>query len=193
MEEASSMTFSIAQKTKILSLKSSIASYYNLQMKKIADTTLQSHFYENCIITGGCISSLFHNESVNDIDVYAKTSKSMMMIKDHIIMMGKNIKSGSAYNLDDSTIPRPLITENAVTLTNDVQFIYLDTAEECRKKFDFLHCMPWFDIQSQRLHISEAQFAAIESKILVSNIKGQAPTARRLEKYTKKGWHADVL
>lgn len=188
MEEASGMTFSVAQRTRILSLKSSIASYYNLQMKKIGDAVLQNYFYNDCVITGGCISSLFHNEAVNDIDVYAKTKKSMMTIKDHIIQSGNSIKTANAYNLDDSDISRPLITENAVTLTNDVQFIYLGTVDECRPKFDFMHCMPWFDIQSQRLHISESQYTAIESKTLVLNISGEAVKDRRIQKYLSKGW-----
>jgi hypothetical protein len=184
------MSFSMQQKTKILSLKSAIASYYSLQMKKIGNRQLDSHFYDYCVITGGCISSLFHNEPVNDIDVYAKTSQSMMMIKKYIIDSGKDIKSGSKYELDvnDLRVEQPWITENAVTLTNDVQFIYLGTAEDCRVKFDFVHCMPWFDIQSQKLHISESQYAAIESKTLIQNVNGHRANEKRIEKYNKKGW-----
>lgn len=183
------MTFSVAQKTRILQLKSSIASYYNLQMKKIGDRQLENYFYEHGIITGGCIASLFHNESVNDIDVYAKSTKLMTIIKDHIIINGDNIKSSKGYPADIAVTPRPLVTDNAVTLTNDVQFIYLGTAEECRKKFDFVHCMPWYDIQTQKLYISEAQYLAIESKTLVANISGESIKERRVEKYAKKGWN----
>lgn len=180
------MSFSIQQKTKILSLKSAISSYYNLQMKKIGNRQLDNYFYEHGVITGGCISSLFHNEPVNDIDIYAKTAKEMTIIKDYIIDNGKDIKSGSKYDLD-SDVKQMWITDNAVTLTNDVQFIYLGTAEACRQKFDFIHCMPWFDIKTQRLHISEAQYASIESKTLVQNPAGKL-TERRTEKYNKRGW-----
>jgi hypothetical protein len=185
------MSFSMQQKTKILSLKSAIVSYYNLQMKKIGNPQLDSHFYDHCVITGGCISSLFHNEPVNDIDVYAKTSPSVMMIKKYIIDNGKDIKSGSKYELNANVphIEQPWITENAVTLTNDVQFIYLGTAEDCRVKFDFVHCMPWFDIQSQKLHISESQYAAIESKTLIQNVNGHGANEKRIEKYAIKGWN----
>jgi hypothetical protein len=183
------MSFTIQQKTWILQLKSSIASYYNLQMKKISDKQLESFFFNDGVITGGCIASLFHNEPINDIDVYAKTHKAMMAIKDHIILNGNNIKTTKGYPPDSLNIPeQPLITDNAVTLTNDVQFIYLGTADECRVKFDFVHCMPWFDIKTQKLYISETQFAAIESKTLVSNIAGEAIKERRIEKYQKKGW-----
>ena len=186
------MTFSVPQRTRILALKSSIASYYNLQMKKISDRQLENYFYEHCVITGGCIASLFHNEAVNDIDVYAKTSKAMTVIKDHIILDGRNIKTTKGYPSDilatNDTVPQPLVTDNAVTLNNDVQFVYLGTTDECRAKFDFVHCMPWYDIKTQRLHISETQYAAIESKTLVLNISGEAVKDRRIQKYINKGW-----
>lgn len=183
------MTFTVAQKTKILSLKSAIASYYSLQMKKIGDRPLESFFHDECIITGGCIASLFHNEHVNDIDVYAKDARKMLHIKEYILGNGKNIKSTKGYPPDALDIPtRPLVTDNAVTLTNDVQFVYLGSAEECRKKFDFIHCMPWFDIKTQKLYISEAQYLAIETKTLVLNISGEAVKDRRIQKYTDKGW-----
>lgn len=183
------MTFSVAQKTRILQLKSAIASYYSLQMKKIGDRQLENYFYDHCVITGGCIASLFHGEPVNDIDVYAKSHKAMTVIKDHIILSGKNIKSTKGYPPDTLNIPeRPLVTDNAVTLTNDVQFVYLGTVDECRPKFDFVHCMPWFDIKTQRLYISEAQYMAIESKTLIANIVGESIKQRRLEKYQQKGW-----
>lgn len=183
------MTFSVPQKTRILALKSSIASYYSLQMKKIDDKMLESHFFNDGIITGGCIASLFHGEPVNDIDVYAKTSSSMRIIKDHIILNGNNIKTTKGYPADIVDAPaRPLVTDNAVTLTNDVQFVYLGTADECRKNFDFIHCMPWFDIRSQKLFISEAQYAAIQTKTLFANISGERIKQRRVDKYAAKGW-----
>lgn len=183
------MSFTMQQKTRILQLKSAVSSYYSLQMKKLGDQPVQGFFYDECIITGGCIASLFHNEPVNDIDVYAKDVKKMLHIKEYILGNRKNIKSTKGYPQDALDVPpRPLVTDNAVTLTNDVQFVYLGSANECRAKFDFVHCMPWFDIKTQKLYISEAQYIAIESKTLVLNIAGEAIKERRIEKYQKKGW-----
>lgn len=189
MEEAPSMSFSMQQKTRILQLKSAVLSYYGLQMKKLGDRPVESFFRDECVITGGCIASLFHNEPVNDIDVYAKDARKMLHIKEYILGNGKNIKTTKGYPPDTLNVPaQPLVTENAVTLTNDVQFVYLGSADECRKKFDFIHCMPWFDIITQKLYISEAQYMAIESKTLVLNISGESVKDRRIEKYQKKGW-----
>ena len=189
------MSFTESDKTKILRLKSAIASYYTLQMKKIGDKQLESYFFSNGIIAGGCISSLFHDEPVNDIDVYAKDAYSMAMIKDHILLKGKNIKSFARYEFDsdgnkvivDVDKPIPAVTDNAVTLTNDVQFIYMHTWDRAQASFDFIHCMPYYDIGSQRLYISEAQYNAIKNKILIPN-GSQTSTARRLKKYTERGW-----
>jgi len=191
------MSFTQSEKTAILKLKSSIASYYNLQMKKLGDRTLESLFYSNCVITGGCIQSLFHNESVNDIDVYAKGPKAIAEIQSYLITSKNNIiKSSTGYDLDSDTSAKPkphlLITTNAITLTNDVQFIHLDTAEACRQKFDFIHCMPYYDLLTQKLHISETQFRVISSKKLIANIKGEDVKDFRIKKYLEKGWSYDV-
>lgn len=181
------MSFSQYEKTAILKLKSSIASYYNLQMKKLGDRMLDSHFYTHCIITGGCIQSLYHNEPVNDIDVYAKTKKAITDIQSYLLTAKADIiKSGKQYDLDKA--PALLVTTNAITLTNDVQFIHLADAETCRQKFDFVHCMPYYDIATQKLHISETQLRSISAKQLIHNAKGEAPKEYRIQKYVAKGW-----
>lgn len=185
--------FSENDRTKILKLKSSIASYYSLQMKKIGDRQLESLFYSNCVITGGMISSIFHDEAVADIDLYARSGKSLTLIKDYIINTNKNIKSVDMYELDsdgnkkNTGMARPLVTENAVTLTNDVQFIYMGTWDECKAKFDFVHCLPYYDITTQKLYISESQFNSIKNKQLIPTGLVELKD-KRIEKYTKRGW-----
>lgn len=190
------MKFSMADQTEILKLKSKIASYYNLQMKKIGKAQLDSLFFNDCIITGGCISSLYHDEPVKDIDVYAKTAKSMQTIKNHILNNCNDaIATYDKYTLDDqgnkmiTVSGEKLITDNAVTLTNDVQFIYLADAPTSRRNFDFVHCMPWYDIKTQKFYISKTQFDCIKNKQLVKNptYTGEVKEPR-YNKYFKKGW-----
>ena len=191
-------SFTDTEVTQILKLKSAISSYYNLQMKKLGDNKLSSLLFSNCIITGGCIASLFHNEPVSDIDVYAKHAKDIQAIKHYIIDERIDIvKTFEQYELDAQgnkvNLPnagQKAVTDNAVTLTNDVQFIYLGEADDCRAKFDFIHCMPWFDIGAQKLHISRSQFDSIRDKRLVVNpgFNTEAVKDRRIQKYTKRGW-----
>lgn len=187
--------FTTAEKTKILKLKSEIASYYDMSMKKLGNQKLTSMFFDECVITGGCISALWHGEKVNDIDVYAKTTKGLIALKTMLTHPGNSVivKKGTAYELDTADGPtlagKPLITDNAVTLANDVQFVYLGVADECRKAFDFIHCMPWYDLKTQKLYISQAQVASIRTKTLVLNIAGEKLKERRIKKYTDKGWN----
>lgn len=187
------MSFTESDKTRILRLKSSISSYYNLQMKKIGDRQLEAFFFENCVISGGCISSLFHETAVADIDLYCKSAKTLTQIKDYIIINDKNIKSVDSYDaiLDEPKEQFKLITQNAVTLTNDVQYIYMDTWDNCKKKFDFVHCMPYYDLNTQKLFISEKQYDSIKNKILIST-KQVEVKPKRVEKYHKRGWTSDV-
>lgn len=178
--------FTDQDKTELLQLKSRVLQYYNKRMNELKDNLLTSVFYDSCIITGGCISSLYHGEEVNDIDLYAKDSKKLITVKKLIIDIGEHIKEVKGYSLTDTS--NKLITENAITLKNDVQLIVLGPAEECRSKFDFVHCMPWFDIKTQKLYISESQFKSIKNKQLVPNISGESVKPYRLQKYLGKGW-----
>ena len=188
------MSFSESDKTKILRLKSSIASYYNLQMKKIGDKHLESFLFNHGVISGGMICSLFHDEAVADIDVYAKDNVGLIAIKDYILSKDKNIKSTEAYEIDSEGNKKfkdgsaqKWVTTNAVTLTNDVQFIYMDTWQNAQSKFDFVHCMPYYDIGTQKLYISESQYLAIKTKTLILTGKSQA-SDKRIQKYMKRGW-----
>lgn len=188
------MNFTESDKLKILKLKSGIASYYNLQMKKIGDRQLEALFFENCVISGGISCSVFHETAIKDIDVYARSAKAMILIKDYIINSKKNIKTFEQYSIDPATGEKlittganPAITINAVTLTNDVQFIYMDTWDNCKKTFDFIHCQPHYDLATQKYFISKAQYDAIQRKELVSTGLSEIST-KRLDKYLKRGW-----
>jgi hypothetical protein len=59
---------------------------------------------------------------------------------------------------------------------------------EHRKRFDFLHCMPWFDIKNEKFYISENQYKAIKEKRLVINPDAREVAAYRIQKFEKRGW-----
>ena len=182
------MTFTIAEKTRILKLKTNLSIAFNAKLNLVNDQAFTNSIRDNCIITGGCISSLFHNEKINDIDLYAKTDPPMNSIKQYILdHLSDHIKQHSNYDLISHTTI-PAISENAVTLHSDLQFIYLGIAEKCRSKFDFIHCQPWYDIKTQKLYISHAQYKSIEEKRLLINPNAEPVKFRRIDKYTKRGW-----
>ena len=177
------MTFTTAEKTKILRLKSELTAQFSVKMSAISDNLFQAQVRENCIITGGAIASCFHSEKINDIDLYAKDQPSLNALKSYILeSMKADIKEMKAYDLDDA-IPQAkthMITNNAVTMKGDLQFIYLGTADQCRLKFDFIHCMPWFDIKTQKLYISKDQYDSIATKRLYVNTLGEQAKIRRI-------------
>lgn len=189
------MTFSIAEKTKILRLKSELTAQFSVKMSAISDSLFQTYVRENCIITGGAIASCFHSEKINDFDLYAKDQPSLNILKSYILeSMKADIKEMKAYDIEDS-IPQAkthMITNNAVTMRGDLQFVYLGTADQCRQKFDFIHCMPWFDIKTQKLYISKDQYDSIATKRLLVNPLGEPAKYRRMDKYTKRGWAIDL-
>lgn len=184
--------FTEFDKKELVALRSSVLQYYSKKLGELNDPKLTSLFFNSCIITGGCISSIYHNMPVNDIDLYAKTTKDIKIISDFLKEVGVFIKTTKSYELEDgsgnTTQQAALITNNAITLTNDIQFITLAEAEVARNKFDFIHCMPWIDIKTQKLYISEAQFQSIKSRTLIANKSGEKPKDYRIQKYVSKGW-----
>lgn len=191
------MTFTTAEKTKILRLKSELTAQFSVKMSAISDNLFQAQVRENCIITGGAIASCFHSEKINDIDLYAKDQTSLNALKSYILeSMKADIKEMKRYDIEDANDPIPpakthMITNNAVTMKGDLQFVYLGTADQCRLKFDFIHCMPWFDIKTQKLYISRDQYDSIAMKRLILNSVGEPAKFRRIDKYTKRGWGID--
>ena len=180
------MTFTTSEKTKILRLKSELTAQFSVKMSAISDDLFKAQVRENCIITGGSIASCFHSEKINDFDLYAKDQASLNILKIYILeSMKADIKEMKAYDVNSTA--GYMITDNAVTLKGDLQFIYLGTADQCRLKFDFIHCMPWFDIKTQKLHISKDQYDAIADKRLLVNPLGNVKF-KRIDKYTKRGW-----
>lgn len=180
------MTFTTSEKTKILRLKSELTAQFSVKMSAISDDSFKAQVRENCIITGGAIASCFHSEKINDFDLYAKDQASLNTLKIYILeLMKADVKEMKAYDVNSTA--GYIITDNAVTLKGDLQFVYLDIADKCRLKFDFIHCMPWFDIKTQKLYISKDQYDAIADKRLLVNSLGNVKF-RRIEKYIKRGW-----
>jgi hypothetical protein len=181
--------FTESDKTKLVTLRTTVLQLYSKKLSELNDPKLTSLFFNHCGISGGAISAMYWGESPKDIDVYAKDNKDIKVISDFITDVSVYIKSTEHYNLDNAIDPKLCVTNNAITLKNDIQFITLTDIETARKSFDFIHCMPWIDIKTQKLHISEAQFESIKLRNIVLNKTGQSPKEYRVQKYVSKGWN----
>lgn len=185
--------FNEEDKKSITVAKGTLIALFNKKMSDLKDDQLKSMFFDKCIISGGAIASILLGTKVNDIDVYSKKTSDISLIAKYLIDRPDLVKSLDDEKYADAmpymTSPGKLVTHNAITLTNDVQFITLGSEENgVRKNFDFIHCMPYYDIQSNKLFISEAQMNSIKEVKLVLNPSKKVASAPRIQKYVSRGW-----
>ena len=149
-----------------------------------------------CGLSGGAISSIYHGEPANDFDLWAHEENYVKIIADTLSKQDlSNIRIGdTGKEYGSSEMSRTfretgkIVTDNAVTLKNRLQFIKLGTLEECRPTFDFAHCMPHYDINLNKLYISKVQWEAIRSKKLVPMRDKDKISNSRKVKLEMKGW-----
>lgn len=148
----------------------------------------------NCVLSGSSISSIYHGEEPKDFDLwYKKLDEPKRHIDAIITNYGDYIatyKNEPGYdslrhgNLGDEKV----ITHNAITFIEKLQLITLDDYKTCRQGFDFIHCMPYYDFNDDKFHISENQMKSIAHKKLVKNPEGNGPAEWRIHKFKQRGW-----
>jgi hypothetical protein len=151
-------------------------------------TDLMALLRDNAILTGGASASMFHNEVVNDYDLYLtdsmaiKTFESMLKLSDiNSLIEDVNPK----YR--DVTVSGKLITAKATTFKNKIQVITMTTAD-ARKSFDYIHCMPYLSLSTKKYHISKQQYNSIKNKKLVINPNAERVDGHRTTKFIDRGW-----
>ena len=153
---------------------------------------LRNFLKDHAILTGGAISSLYHGEQPKDWDLYLDDDTSIRLFKNYINADKEfqlQVKDINPKYMIDTEVEGKMITSNAVTLRNDLQVITMAT-KSFRDTFDYIHCMPWYDIKKDTLYMSTQQYNAIKAKKLILNPKAlTAPTAYRKQKYKERGWH----
>jgi hypothetical protein len=144
---------------------------------------------DKAVLTGGAISSLMHNETPKDYDLYLNNSNDIMHFKQYVHGMDKNFIEDADEKYVEVQVKGKLVTANATTFRNGLQVITILTADS-RSTFDFVHCMPWYKISNNTLYISKKQYNAIINKQLIKNEhkNAYALSNKRIEKYTSKGW-----
>lgn len=143
---------------------------------------------------GGCFASMFHQETVNDYDLYF----SNRAVAHHFFEKFRNSESptyvGKTYTIESSSV-----TDRAITLfvymtgsTNHpirLQLItkYVGTPEEVTSGFDFVHCMSYFK-WDRGLVLQEE---AISFRQLIFNKNAVTPlnSIMRIHKLCSRGWH----
>ena len=147
-------------------------------------------------MSGGCIASLLQGEDPKDFDIWF-TSK---LVADPIINLYTNdgsykndVKDVDPKYRDSVGIDGKLITENAITLKDDLQLITKNygTPDEIRKSFDFVHCMPYYIPSEDKLYISREQYDCCVNRILRVNNKDSVIMSREMKFYERNYRYGD--
>lgn len=182
------LTLKDIDKEHVLEVKKSLFANMSVLLNQLP-VSLRDFLRDSAIVSGGAISSLMHNEIPKDYDLYLNDKNDIMNFKQYVSCMDKNLIQDADEKYVEVQIEGKLVTANATTFINKLQVITLHTAD-ARRTFDFVHCMPWYKISDNSLHISQKQYNAILNKHLIKNNHKNAfaLSDKRIEKYTSKGW-----
>ena len=183
-------------KAHVLDLKGRIRNVLSSRLDELSGHNPLRIACNNCILTGGAIVSMFHNEVPNDFDLLFNFTADLEQVKFDIangterIIHRSLVKNVNTKYFREKTPPLKdgkLITDWAVTLYNDVQLVLRHCSY--RTGFDFVHVMPYYDISRDKLFISQAQFdCLIKKEIKINPDHCQPICEKRVLKYTDRGW-----
>jgi len=169
----------------IISIKANIRSKLVYLKEKIP-----SAHYDDMFLSGGAIASLIQGGTPKDWDVYFQNVLSQDVVKKIFIDMHPDEIAVVDEKYRQVTSSDNLcITENAITLKNDIQFItkHIGTPEQIRETFDFVHCKPYYHFGQDQLFISKEQYDLCHNKKLkVNNQKNVTPW--RISKFEQRGY-----
>lgn len=138
----------------------------------------------NSVLSGGAIASIILNEKVNDFDLYFKSDVPMNTFTK---IMSYKHNQAMIKEATTSYGTGKLVTACATTLLNDIQVITMQLSSDRNKSFDFVHCLPYYDLNEDKLYISPKEYQCIVTKKLVVN-NPESLTDRRINKYKERGW-----
>lgn len=159
---------------------------YEFEKKKllsfINDDVLEILKEEECIIAGGCITSLFTRRDINDIDIYFRSKKSLI---------------SALRKLDDEctwmahTDKATLFVKNSSKYAYQfIHFKFFEQPSEIFNTFDFSVCTGAYDFKINDFVFDERFFQHNSQKILKFNENTAYPivSALRVQKYIDKGY-----
>jgi antitoxin component HigA of HigAB toxin-antitoxin module len=148
---------------------------YNYLGKHLTDT-LKEH---NAYIAGGCITSLFCNREINDVDIYFKCKEDAGNFIETIISdrgwILSHTNKATAFKYGDKTC-------------QVIHFDYFPEVKDIFSKFDFTVCMGAFDFNQDEFVLHEDFLKHNAQKILKFNENTAYPiiSALRVQKYEDK-------
>ena len=145
--------------------------------------------WHNMYIAGGFIASHLQLTQPKDIDFYFEEEDSMNQAVAELLKHQSDIKEVDPQYREIIGRDGKMITEWAITMTGGFSFVtkHFGEPKELKKTFDYLHCCAHYDIGTDQLFISEAQYVAIVNKKLVVNNPDTFTNARE-QKFLIRGY-----
>jgi hypothetical protein len=181
-------TFTDTERQEIESVKDTVQKKLRELLSDLPTDTYP--FFKESILTGGCFASLFLDEEVHDWDVYLRDSVTISRFESFVMSDTPTLNEVADVTSGYMTITNvdgKLVTANAITFKNGLQVI-IKADKKHRDTFDFVHCMPYFDMKTQQLFISRLQYDAIKNKQLIENPKFPYQKQHRTDKFLELGW-----
>ena len=186
-------TFSDVERKEIESVKGIVQQKLR---ELLSDLPVDTYpYFKECILTGGCFASLLRGEEVHDWDVYLKDIDTTERFESFVMSDTPSLNQVAEVTpgyMTEVKVQGKLVTPNAVTFKNGLQVITL-TDKSHRETFDFVHCMPYFDMATQQLFISRQQYDAIKKKELIKNPQHRDSLSdARVGKLVDRGWKFSI-
>ena len=193
--------FTEEQIQQIIKVKKALFDYVERTCNELAFITGKNLNFNNWFVTGGCIGSLLRGEPVNDWDFFCHNDATVAIgdifsspPKHGFVDMSNLIEATTkTYNTSYGPETKTTLNKNSYgvklkTGQNLVTYKF-GKPEEVVAGFDFINCMPWYDLRNNKLHITKQQYDLCRSKTLMVNPKFLGPVATyRFDKYLKAGW-----
>ena len=106
-------------------IRKTIESKMNKWIKNINDKDLRKRLKQDVIVTGGCITSMYLDEDVNDYDIYIRDKKTLMMLSQYYCDRYNEIQYLTASNneIEKFKVINTIVDSNRIRTYEDVSSI----------------------------------------------------------------------
>jgi hypothetical protein len=184
------MALTNEQQNNLLSVKQKLKVLFDTIESTAWGRYVMSHS-RNLYLTGSSIGDLIRGDTPKDWDIYFRNERVARDIRTSIVNKYQNDILEKGSNQYNNLVGLKVITDNAITMTGNVQLITVVSGEpgNVRAEFDYIHCMPYYEPSTHKLYISERQYYACVNKILVPNPTRKEPLKEfRRDKFIARGY-----
>lgn len=146
---------------------------------------------DDLFFAGGCIVSLYLNESPRDLDLYVKNSKASDDILANLRI--DDINFGTMGSMRTQSVYLNYVLNVKGTLlveASKINLIFMHNLppRETVKAFDMMHTINFFDLEERKLYLHPEAVYCIYNKVLYPRTPETKVKKSRIQKYMDRGW-----